>query len=61
MITVLQEQEKHDMLHREPTSQQILKFIRRLQALPDGRHEIIITIDRGLRDWTVRPIGKVEK
>jgi hypothetical protein len=40
---------------------QLAKFIRRIQALPDGRHEIIVTTEKGLRDWTVRTIGKVEK
>jgi hypothetical protein len=47
-----------DMLLTEP---QVAKLLRRIQALPDGRHEIILTVDNGVQDWTVRPIGKVEK
>lgn len=43
------------------TDAQLAKFIRRIQALTDGRHEIIITFQGGVQDWTVRAIGKVEK
>lgn len=59
MTTLLQDKEKCDTLQQD--YQQIIKFMRRLQALPDGRHEIIVTVDGGLQDWTVRPIGKVER
>lgn len=44
-----------------PTAIQLEKFIRRIRALADGRHEIILTVQGGVQDWTVRPIGKVEK
>lgn len=43
------------------TDTQLVKFIRRIQALTDGRHEIIITCSGGVQDWTVRAIGKVER
>lgn len=45
----------------QPTAVQLEKFIRRIRALTDGRHEIILTVQGGVQDWTVRPIGKVEK
>lgn len=62
MINSLQFTENCDMLTKEqPTLQQLIKFMRRVQSLPDGRHEIIITVEKGVQDWTVRPIGKVEK
>ena len=44
-----------------PTVAQLEKFIRRIRALTDGRHEIILTVQGGVQDWTVRSIGKVEK
>lgn len=44
-----------------PPNQQLIKFMRRIMALADGRHEIIVTVANGVQDWTVRPIGKVEK
>lgn len=44
-----------------PTAAQLEKFIRRIRALTDGRHEIILTVQNGVQDWTVRTIGKVEK
>lgn len=43
------------------TDTQLAKFIRRIQALTDGRHEIIVTCNGGVQDWTVRAIGKVER
>lgn len=43
------------------TGKQLIKFVRRIMALTDGRHEIIVTVNDGVQDWTVRPIGKVEK
>lgn len=42
------------------SSKQLIKFMRRVMALTDGRHEIILTVRDGVQDWTVRAIGKVE-
>lgn len=39
----------------------LTKLLRRLAALPDGRYQIVITVDQGGPvDWTVLFIGKVE-
>jgi len=38
----------------------VLKLARRLLALPRGRWQIILTIGDG-HDWTVVPLGKVER
>jgi hypothetical protein len=37
-----------------------LKFIQRVAALPEGRWQIILTVGRRHRDWTVTELGKVE-
>jgi hypothetical protein len=61
---VLNNQQKCGIIERTPqqsTEAQIVKLLRRIQALPDGRHEIIITCGGGVQDWTVRTIGKVER
>lgn len=50
---------KNDTLTAD--EKQLVKLMRRLQALPDGRHEIILTVQDGVQDWTVRQIGKVER
>lgn len=38
----------------------IIKLARRLLALPAGRYQLILTIDREC-DWTVIELGKVER
>lgn len=51
---------KNDTLTAD--EKQLVKLMRRLQALPDGRHEIILTVQQDrVQDWTVRQIGKVER
>lgn len=57
----LTESKKYDTLTKDFATQQIVKLMRRLQALPNGRHEIILTVENGVQDWTVRTLGKVER
>lgn len=59
MREILTSQQKNDTLTAD--EKKIAKLMRRLQSLPDGRHEIILTVEDGVRDWTVRQIGKVER
>jgi hypothetical protein len=41
---------------------QMAKFGRRVAALTPGRWEVILTVDeKGLVDWSFRPLGKVEQ
>lgn len=61
MNNSLQSTEKCDTITAEQPTLQLLKFMRRVMALADGRHEIIVTVEKGVQDWTVRPMGKVEK
>lgn len=38
------------------------KFTRRIAGLQPGRYEIILSVgDDGVADWTVRPLGRVER
>lgn len=64
-INILKSDKKCDTMSLKPshpsTDAQLVKFIRRIQTLTDGRHEIILTCDGGVQDWTVRAIGKVER
>ena len=38
-----------------------LRIVRRLVALAPGRYVIILTVDGQGEDWTVFPVGKVER
>jgi hypothetical protein len=43
---------------------QWVKFLQRLHALGPGRHQVIFTLVRpedGPIDWSVTPLGKVER
>lgn len=38
------------------------KLLRRIMGLTAGRWELIVSVDEhGVRDWSVRPFGKVEQ
>lgn len=39
----------------------LTKLLRRLIMLSDGRYNILLTIANGQADWTVTPLGEVEK
>lgn len=41
---------------------QLVKLVRRLNGLEDGRYQIILTVEDGkATDWTVDKLGKVER
>lgn len=44
-------------------SAQTLKLLRRLQHLPAGRHQVLITVsdDGEVTDWSVLGWGKIER
>lgn len=43
------------------TERRFIKLMKRIAALPGGRHQITLTVGDGVEDWTVTPLGKVEQ
>lgn len=39
----------------------LVKFIRRLMGLSEGRYQVTLTIQKDAWDWTITELGKVER
>lgn len=50
----------HDILNARD-DKRLIRLLKRIVALPSGRHQITVTIRDGVEDWTVTPLGKVEQ
>ncbi len=50
----------HDILNARE-NRLLIKLLKRIVALPSGRHQITVTVGDGVEDWTVTPLGKVEQ
>lgn len=42
-------------------NRRLIKLLKRIAGLPNGRHQITVTIEDGIEDWTVTALGKVEQ